>query len=314
MRKIADYNFNEEATIIARTGGLYFRKTTTGADYATMLLFDGEETIEGKVWNLTDEIRAVLKGGEVYVIGGRMKEYQGKKQLNISQMRLITAEDDIDLKAFYQFAPLSAEQLQAEITGYINRIDNKILKTIVTEIIKDHYTEFFEYPAGMAIHHDYYYGLAYHVYSMLRLADAYLAFYPIFNKDLVYTGVIVHDVGKVIELTGPKGTQYTKRGNLLGHISIGANFVYEKASSLGYLETEEVTNLLHIVLSHHGKLEFGSPKEPRTPEALLVHYLDYVDSRFAGLTKALDKTAPGEFTGLITALDRASFYKPDLDN
>ena len=183
---------------------------------------------------------------------------------------------------------------------------------MVSVLLKKYFNEFFEYPAAVSMHHNYYSGLAYHTYSMLKLSDAYLELYPFINKDLVYSGIILHDLGKIIELSGAKGTEYTKKGNLLGHISLGANEIYKASSDLGVENTEEVINLLHIVLAHHGQLEYGSPKEPLTAEAALIHFLDYNDSRLATLENEINKVEKGEYTAQIPAFDRRSFYIPNI--
>ena len=214
-----------------------------------------------------------------------MKEYQGKMQFNITDIRMVTDDDDIDLSAFYEYAKLNVSDLQNQIEGYVTKINNPILKEITVQILKKYYVNFYWYPAAVNMHHNYYSGLAYHVYSMLKLSDCYLSLYPYLNKDLVYAGIILHDIGKLVELSGPKGTEYTKEGKLLGHITIGANEIYAMALSLNYQNTEEYINLNHIILSHHGQLEYGSPKEPATPEALLIHFLDFADSKLAALEK-----------------------------
>ena len=143
------------------------------------------------IWNFSEEIRGKLKSGEVYVALGRMKEYQGKMQFNINDIRLVTEKDEIDLSEFYEYAKLSVEKLQNEIEAYINKIDNHILKDITVQLLKKYYGSFYWYPAAVNIHHNYFSGLAYHVYSMLKLSDGYLALYPYFNKDLVYAGIIL---------------------------------------------------------------------------------------------------------------------------
>ena len=223
MKKIKDFSPQEEATLVVRLSDVQIRKTTTNADYASFLVFDGEELIEGKMWNFTDELREKLVSGEVYVATGRMKEYQGKMQFNINDLRLVTNEDGVDLSAFYEYAAISVEELQNSIEGYISKINNKIIKDVTVALLKKHYVNFYWYPAAVNMHHNYYSGLAYHTYSMLTLSDTYLKLYPFVNKDLVYAGVILHDLGKLIELSGPKGTEYTKEGKLLGHISIGVS-------------------------------------------------------------------------------------------
>ena len=163
------------------------------------------------------------------------------------------------------------------------------------------------------MHHNYFSGLAYHIYSMLKASDAYLDIYPYLNRSLVYGGIMIHDLGKLVELSGPKGTEYTKKGNLLGHIPIGYSIIHSIATSMGFEESEEVLALEHILLSHHGYLEYGSPKEPLIAEAMLVYLLDYADSRLAALEKEITVTEKGSYTSQITALDRKSFYVPKID-
>ena len=271
-----------------------------------------------KIWALTSEMKEILKSGEIYVASGTMKDYQGKMQFNINEIR-IASDNDLELEGmsrddYYERAKLDKGVLAEALNHYVNMINNKILKEVVIGILKDVGVEdYLNYPAALSMHHNYYSGLAYHVYSMLTLSDAYLDLYPFLNRDLVYSGIILHDVGKIKELSGPKGTEYTKVGNLLGHISIGSNMVYAKAKELGYSETDEVISLIHIILSHHGINEYGSPKEPQMAEAVLIYLLDYSDSRMAALEKEIPETKEGTFSNQIGAFDRKNFYKPKID-
>lgn len=313
MKKIKDFSPGEDATLILRFHDVQIKKTNSNADYASFLAFDGEDTIEAKIWAFHEEIRSKLKAGEVYVASGKMKDYQGKMQFNITDIRLVNEEDDIDLSAFYEYAKIDVRKLQDIIEDYVKKIDNEKLKNITIEVIKKHYKNFFLYPAAVNVHHNYFSGLAYHIYSMLTLSDAFLKLYSYLDKDLVYAGIIVHDIGKIIELSGPKGTEYTKEGKLLGHISIGAHEVLAIGNSLGYGGTDELITLVHIILSHHGQMEYGSPKEPIVAEAALIHFLDLTDSRMASLEKEIEKTAKGEYTNPIIAFDRRTFYVPDFN-
>ena len=313
MKKIKDYSPSDEATLVARLSDVQIKKTSANADYASMLVFDGDDTIEGKIWAFNDELKNKLVSGEVYVTTGRMKEYQGKMQFNINDIRLTVEEDKIDLGQFYEFAKINVSDLQDLIEGYVSKITNTILKDIVVALLKKHYREFFYHPAAVNMHHNYYSGLAYHTYSMLKLSDAYLEIYENLNRSLVYSGIILHDIGKVIELSGPKGTEYTKVGNLIGHITIGSNEIYTVANKLGYENSDEVLSLVHIILSHHGQLAYGSPKEPVIAEAALIHFLDLTDSKMAALDKELVKTNKGEFTNQVLSFDRRSFYIPDIE-
>lgn len=312
MNRIKDFSANNKATLILRFSDIQIRKTSADADYASLLGFDGENKIEVKIWSLNEELKKLLKNGEIYVANGTMKEYQGKLQFNVNDFRYVTDEDEINREDFYEFAKLDVNTLQDEITSYVEKIQNPIIKEIVVDIIKKYYKDYFLYPAATTMHHNYYSGLAYHIYSMLKLSDSYLKLYPFLNEDLVDAGVILHDIGKLVELSGPKGTEYTKEGNLLGHISVGANILYATAVKLGYETTDEVLALQHIILSHHGYNEYGSPKEPLMAEAVLIFLLDFSDSRMAALEKEIPNTKKGEYTNQIAAFDRKAFYVPDI--
>lgn len=315
--KIKDYKPLDKATLILKFADVTIKKTTAGQDYASFLGFDGEKMIEAKIWALSPSDKEILKSGEIYVASGVMKDYQGKMQFNINEMRLATdsdlEEEGMNRNDYYERAKLDISVLAEALNHYINLIKNETLKNLVVSILKEMGADnYMNYPAALTMHHNYYSGLAYHVYSMLTLSDSYLDLYPFLNRDLVYSGIILHDIGKLKELSGPKGTEYTKVGNLLGHISIGANIIYSKAKELGCEETDEVISLLHVVLSHHGINEYGSPKEPQMAEAVLVYLLDYSDSRMAALEKEIPQTKEGEFSNQIGAFDKKNFYKANI--
>lgn len=312
MEMIKNVKMGDRVTMGLKFQSIQIKKTTANDDYASLIGFDSEDLIDVKIWSLPEEKKSILKNGEIYIATGTIKDYQGKKQFNVSDFRL-ASDDELDKDSFYEYAPLSKKDLQTKISGYINKINNENLKKIVLTVIRKYVGEYFEYPAAVSIHHNFIHGLAYHVYSMLTLADIYLGLYSYLNADLVYAGIILHDIGKVKELSGSKGVEYTKRGNLLGHISIGANMVNAACSELGLQETDEAICLEHIILSHHGLHEYGSPKEPLMGEAALIYMLDYSDSRFASLEKYYKNTAKGEYTDPIFAFDKKSFYIPNID-
>lgn len=315
MKKINELALsnNEEVELILKLSNVVIKKSSSGDDYASMIGFDGLDKIEAKIWNFTDEFKNLLVNGEVYQVNARTKQYQNRTQLNILSLNKIIDDGTVDLSMFYERAKLSGEELAKSINGYFVKISNRVLKSVVSVLLKKYFNDFFEYPAAVSMHHNYISGLAYHTYSMLRLSDAYLELYPFLNADLVYSGIILHDLGKLIELSGSKGTEYTKKGNLLGHITLGANEIYNVSVELKVEDSEEIINLLHIVLSHHGQLEYGSPKEPMTPEAALIHYLDYNDSRLASLEKECEKVQKGEYTQPLSSFDRRSFYIPNIE-
>ena len=214
-----------------------------------------------------------------------------------------------ELRKFYQSAPISLEDAQNEVNNYINKIDNKIIRDITKTLIEKHHEDFFIYPAAAKLHHAYVGGLAYHSIGMLHFADAFIENYSYLNKDYIYAGILLHDIGKVIELTGVVNTEYSLKGQLLGHLVLGAMEIELRAKELGYADKEEALMLEHMLISHHGQPQFGSAKKPMTAEALVLWYIDTIDSKFRVLGEELEKTQSGSFTDNIGVLDRTKIYK-----
>ena len=163
------------------------------------------------------------------------------------------------------------------------------------------------------MHHNYFNGLAYHIYSMLQLASKFVETYPGMNSDLLYAGVLLHDIGKTKELTGPKTPLYTEQGNLLGHIVIGLQMLANEAAIQNVENTEEYIALSHLIASHHGELEYGSPKEPVIMEAFALHFIDLADSKMAPISAEVLKTKKGTSSAPIASLSRKSIYVPNIE-
>ncbi len=290
---------------------LKLRYTPNQTSYYSANLSDGTDIADARIWDVN--LKKDLKNGIVYHFNARINEYGGKRQFVITQIRDIN-EGEVNLKDFYRYAPISEEELRTKIKGYIRKITNPILYKLVVTLIKEVETEYFSYPAATTMHHNYLSGLAYHTYSMARLADQVLINYPMLNSNLLYAGILLHDIGKTKELSSSITPVYTMDGMLLGHIVIGLNMVSTKAKELGYEKTEEVQMLLHMIASHHGELEYGSPKEPATIEALALHLIDLMDSKLACVESEYEKTAAGEHTQGIPSLGKKTLYKTKIDN
>lgn len=214
-----------------------------------------------------------------------------------------------ELKSFYEYAPVEIKELRSEIETYLDSIESPVVKAITKHIYKTYRDSFYMYPAAVRFHHAYIGGLAYHTKTMLDIAKSFTTIYPYLNKDLLFGGIILHDICKVDELSGFEGGEYTVEGQLLGHLVMGAMKINEAAKTLGLTGEEEVLLLSHILLSHHGLPNFGAAKKPATPEALLIWYIDTIDSKFTVLGEELAKTQAGEFTQSIGVLEKARMYK-----
>ena len=285
--------------------------TTVGKPFMSLILQDRSGDIEAKLWDTNEEHEQMYQAQVIVRVGGEIHDYRGKNQLRVKQIRVARPEEGVQISDLLPTAAIPKEQLFESLMQFFFEIKNPNISRITRNLIKKHQDKLLIFPAASKNHHDYASGLLDHVVSMLRLSQAICDLYPTLNRDLMYAGIILHDIGKVIELTGPVGTAYTIEGNLLGHITIMVNEIGQAAKELG-IEGEEVMLLQHLVLSHHGKEEWGSPKKPMIQEAEIIHYIDNIDAKMNMLTRALEKTKPGEFTERLFPLDNRSFYKPNL--
>ncbi|SUM33861.1 3'-5' exoribonuclease [Staphylococcus gallinarum] len=242
-------------------------------------------------------------------VQGDVINYRGRKQMKINKIRLATSEENLKPHDFIDGAPLSPDEIQDEIAHFMLEIENASLQRITRHLIRKYQEAFFTFPAASTHHHNFSSGLSYHVLTMLRVAKSICDIYPLLNRSLLYSSIILHDLGKVKELSGPVATSYTVEGNLLGHISIASDEVAEAARELK-IDGEEVMLLRHMILAHHGKMEFGSPKLPHLKEAEILFFIDNIDAKMNMFEKAYKKTDKGQFTERIFGLEGRQFYNP----
>lgn len=282
---------------------------SNGKPFLTLQLGDHTGEIEAKLWDCNQEDEMAFVSSVILHVTGDIHDYRGKQQLKIKGIRPTTVIDHVKLADFLQCAPLEPEEMFGKITQYIFEMKNANIQRITRQLLKKHRDAFMEIPAATKNHHEFVSGLAYHVVSMLDLAKDLANLYPSLDTDLLYSGVILHDLGKVIELSGPVATTYTLEGKLLGHISIIVNEIGMVAKELA-IDGEEVLILQHLVLSHHSKGEWGSPKPPLIREAEILHMIDNIDAKMNMLDRALERVKPGEFSDKVYAMDNRRFYKP----
>jgi 3'-5' exoribonuclease len=312
MNGIGTYKTGERVDLFLLVKQATKGMTTTGSPFMTLILQDKTGDIEAKLWDAKEEHERMFQPASIVRVGGDVHEYRGRNQLRIKSIRPAKPDEPVQISDLVPSAEKSKEELYEELSPYIFEITNPNIQRITRYLLKQHREAFLVYPAATKNHHDYVSGLLDHVVSMLRLGKAIAELYPTLNKDLLYAGIILHDVGKVVELSGPVGTVYTPAGNLLGHITIMVNEIAMAAKELE-IEGEEVVLLQHMVLSHHGKEEWGSPKRPMLKEAEILHYIDNIDAKMNMLNRALSKAEPGEFTERLFPLDNRQFYKPTFE-
>lgn len=287
---------------------------SNGKPFLTLIFRDQTGEIEAKLWDVSKEDENLFTPEQIVRVSGEITQFRGKDQLKIMTIRQAHAADNVHVADFIEKAPIEPEEMMDKLTEAVFEMENSVLQRIVRAFIKKHHDDLLTYPAASKNHHEYASGLAHHIISMLAIAKELCQLYPQLNKDLLYAGVILHDLGKIRELSGVVSTSYTLEGKLLGHIPMMIEEIGEVARELNLESEEEVLILQHLVLSHHGKAEWGSPKPPLVQEAEVLHLIDLIDAKMNILNRALVKVEPGGFTERLFPMDNRSFYKPSFES
>lgn len=311
-KQLMAYAVGEQMNLMALLKNVSVRVAKNGKQYLDLTFEDQSGEITGKFWDASTADIERYQAGRVVRLAGKRENYQGSPQVKIGSLRLANADEPHDPSDFVVHAPMKASEMEDELNQVVFEITSQVWNRIVRFLIAKHRDAFFTYPAAKRNHHAFQGGLAYHTLSILRLAHSVVKQYPTLDAPLLYAGAILHDLGKVIELSGPVSTQYTVEGNLLGHISIVDGEIVSACNELKFdLNNENVVLLRHMILAHHGLLEYGSPVRPRLLEAEVLHQLDELDASIMMMTNAIEHTAPGEFGERLFAMDGRSFYRPN---
>lgn len=307
MKLIKDFLENDKISQNFLVNNVTRGITAKGSGYLNIVLQDSSGTIEAKKWEIEEYDEKTIKVGSIIHVEGDVLVYKNDPQLKVSKVSIVS-DAEIDVSQFIASSPVSRSDLQKVLFEYIEKITDKEVKRVVEEIVKNHYISLSNYPAATKNHHEYASGLLHHTTSMLKVGELLSSVYSV-NTSILYAGIILHDIGKTIELSGPILPKYTTAGKLLGHISIINAEIAQTCKELG-INGETSVLLQHMVLSHHGQYDFGSPVLPMTKEAELLHFIDNIDSRMTAIDKALNQIEEGEFTPRQFALEDRNFYKP----
>jgi 3'-5' exoribonuclease len=291
------------------------RSTTRGDLYIAMFLSDKTGQLNGRMWQASEEIyKALPKPGFVH-IQGRSELYQNNLQIIINNIAVVDSSK-VCVDDFLARTDRDIKQMFTELRGIVSQVKNPQLKALVEEFLTDRelMKKFCQAPGGVKLHHDYIGGLLEHTYDMLRVAVAILPLYPQVQADLVLSGIFLHDIGKTEELSYDMAFSYTDSGQLIGHIVKSLLMINQKADVLRTKGTEIdqaiIDALGHIILSHHGDYEFGSPKLPATPEAFMVYYIDDLDAKLNQVFSAIDnEMSDSNWTAWKSALQTRLYRK-----
>ena len=290
------------------------RKDSKGSDYVDMNLTDRTGEINCKIWNWDPEA-AAPEAGQPIKVRGTVQEYNGRLQLRVEKWRLAAEGDPVDMNALVPCAPRKPEEMMQEIEDTLESFENEELKVLTRGMLDLAGERLNWFPAAQRMHHAERSGLLHHTTDMLHLAKGLLEIYPWLNRDLLLAGVIIHDLGKIEEMKADRTgnvTDYTRDGQLLGHLVRGITNLNRVAEEKG-VTGEALVLLEHMLLSHHGESEFGSPKPPMFAEAEALHWIDIMDARMNTMKTATDKTPTGAFSEKIFSLDRR-VYHPEMNS
>lgn len=311
MTKIRELVLDQEFTGFYLIKNADVRLAKNGKKFIAFTFQDTSGTIDGKFWDASEEEIQRFAAGKVVALQGKREVYNGNPQVKIMHLRLTKIDEPGEPTLYMERAPLKKEAMEEEINKTLFEITNPNWNRIVRFLLNKYQKEFFDFPAAKRNHHAFASGLAYHTVSMLRLGKAIVAEYPELNSSLLYAGIILHDLGKVLELSGPMSTEYTLAGNLVGHLVLVDEEIVKACIALKFDENkEDIVILRHMVLSHHGLLEYGSPVRPRIMEAEILHQIDNLDASMQMMLTSIRQTTPGEYSDRIFGMDNRSFYVP----
>jgi 3'-5' exoribonuclease len=288
------------------------RQKKGGELYLSLFLADRTGELDAKMWDNVADVLNEFERDDFVKVKGIVQVFHNKPQLTIHKVRRMD-ESEVQFSDYFPSSKRDAGEMWLELRAIVAAVSNPHLKGLLEAVLDDEEIarRYRLAPAAKQIHHAFLGGLIEHVLSVCGMAKSAAAHYPNIDYDLLITGAILHDLGKIYELNYERAFSYSNEGQLIGHISIGIRIVGDKLRALPDFPPLVRSLVEHMILSHHGKLEFGSPKVPQFPEALLLHYLDDLDSKMEAMRAQIDndRQLEGCFTTYNSALERAALKK-----
>ena len=278
-----------------RVQGLYLVKekrlgsTKKGDPFISLILCDRTGEIEARVWERADELSGLFGEGDILEVEGYASSYRGQVQVTLSGLKATKEVGDPGL--FLEVSPKDITKMMASLREILRGLKNPHVKTLVDRFLSDRHfvSQFKKAPAAKNFHHSYIGGLLEHTLSVCEMALFVADHYAELDRDLLLAGAFLHDIGKIRELKFDRQIDYSDGGRLLGHLVLGVTMVDEKIAGLGNFPDEIDLRLKHLILSHHGEYEFGSPKRPKFLEAFALHLIDDLDAKIKGLGRFMEK-------------------------
>lgn len=279
-----------ESPFLVRDKSLAIAKN--GKPYMTVKLVDRSGEIEGRIWDRVDEFDALFERDDFIVVLGKASTYLNKKQLVVQNLRKIN-EAEIELADYMPVSPRDSDEMLLELRALVTSLNDPALRALAEAFFHDPelLRAFSTAPAAKSMHHAYIGGLLEHSLAIAGLVDAISPRYPALNRDLMILGALLHDIGKIGELSYMRSFDYTDEGKLIGHIVLGVEMIAERIRLIPDFPKETAMLVKHLILSHHGQYDYGSPKRPKTMEAIVLNFLDDLDSKINGVSAHIEREA-----------------------
>ncbi|MFN0124040.1 MAG: OB-fold nucleic acid binding domain-containing protein [Blastocatellia bacterium] len=287
------------------------RSKKTGGNFGLMTLADRSGEIGGQWWDNFEEVWDTFDVDDIVFVRGQVGWYRNRLQLSVHRVRPCT-ENEFDLTDYFPTTKFDVGEMFGDLLRIVGAFQNPFLRQLLENIFADEdvVRRFKRAPAAKTMHHPYLGGLLEHSLSLVRLCQKVGGHYPGIDLDLLTTGAILHDFGKIYELSYERGTSYTNEGQMIGHLVMETIMVSDHIRAIPGFPEELRMQLLHLLLTHHGKLEHGSPKLPSTPEALMLAYLDDLDSRVEAMQRLMaEPHASGDWTRITPMFERPIYRR-----
>jgi len=288
------------------------RQKKSGDPYLSLMLADRTGELDAKMWDNVAEVMETFERDDFVRVKGQLQIFHNRPQLTIHKMQRVD-DAEVDFADYFPASQRDPDEMLAELRAVAAGVLNPHVRALLAAMLGDEEiaARYKTAPAAKQIHHAYLGGLIEHVLSLCTLCRTVAAHYPFIDLDLMLAGAVLHDIGKIYELNYDRGFSYTTEGQLLGHMMIALRLVADKLRDLDGFPPRLRTLIEHMIISHHGELEFGSPKVPLFPEAMLLHYLDNLDAKMDSMRSSLDRdrTVAGDFTAYSPSLDRSILKK-----
>ena len=291
------------------------RTTKTNKDYLLLELGDQSMSLGANVWENFENLTSV-KPGDIVKVKGSIEEFQGTPQIRVTKIHPVEPDDNVSVTDFLPRSKRDLKEMEKEFSGRIEKISNKNLSELLSKIFnEERYQKYIHAPAGKSWHHAYIHGLLEHTLEIVKICDLMCDFHPELNRDLLICGALLHDLGKITELSFDSAFEYTDKGKLIGHIVIAAVIIEKESAGIKNFPEDLKNILIHLVLSHQGKLEHASPVVPKTVEAIALYQADELSAKVNAYKNAVisEMRADSKWTRFIT-LAQTDLYKFEISD